>query len=170
MITTLEGDRSLGAFWEQEFVNMALKAGKLVTSMQLNHTRSIVAYKNNNPIKILTLPDIVLWTFPGEYHEVKHKSPTRYGSFGLEKYRFDALIDFANETHQKVMYTIHDHSLNGGRDNKLNQIAHWFTANVVDLNNKWVRLSDGSSWVNGIKRDNIPICYWKKELWHPLIF
>lgn len=163
---TLGRDRELGSYWEQEFVNMAIQAGKMVTPLQLNHTKSIIAYKN---INVYTLPDIVLWTFPGEYHEVKHKSPTKYGSFGLEKYRFDALLSFANETHQKVMYTIHDHSLNGGRDNKLNTLAHWFTANVVDLNNKWVKLSYGSSWVNGIKRDDILICYWKKEMWHPLI-
>jgi len=164
---TLDDDRMLGSYWEQEFVKMAIQAGKMVTSLQLNHTKSIIAFKN---IRTLTLPDIVLWTFPGEYHEVKHKSPTRYGSFGLEKYRFDALLDFANETRQKVMYTIHDHSLSGGRESKDNLISHWFTANVMDLNNKWVRLSYGSSWVAGVKKDGIPICYWKKELWRPFVF
>jgi hypothetical protein len=57
----------------------------------------------------------------------------RTGCFGLEKYRLDALLAFQAETQQNVLYTIHNWQLAGGRDVKLNQLSHWVTLSVLEL-------------------------------------
>lgn len=114
------------------------------------------------------LPDITLWSAPGEHHEVKHKNPTRSGKFGLEKYRLEALIWFMCETRQNVFYTIHDHSLAGGREVKENRIEDWITVNILDLESSPDREEKrGPTWCNGQRIEAI-IYYWPTTCWIPL--
>lgn len=165
-------DRILGQDWERNFCVMAGDYGKSFTPMQLKRDTSVVAHiKNGNGWKNYTLPDVTIWTAPGEHHEIKHKNPfddwTNGPSYGLEVYRFNALLWFAKETGQNVMYTIHNHNKAGGRDVKENNIEHWETANVLYLNNKWHTCRAGSSWVNG-QRKEVDIYYWAITLWTPL--
>ena len=114
-----------------------------------------------------TLPDFTVWTAPGQHHEVKHKSPTKYGQYGLEVYRFNALVWFAKTTGQKVYYTIHNHALNGGKAERANHLDHWFAADVNALVGKVKGTFNGQSWVGGEIRV-VPIHYWDTKEWTPL--
>lgn len=164
----LVADRNVGAHWERCFCVHAAKAGKSFTPMQIGRNES-AAWFSRPGLKWnkFTLPDVTVWTAPGEHHEIKHKAPTRAGEFGLEVYRFDALLAFAEETGQPVLYTIHNHALSGGRDSMVDRIEHWITADVRDLKGKH-RTGRGSSWVNGKPHDDVPIYYWNARLWGPL--
>lgn len=165
----LKADRKLGELWERNFCKLAARHGLTFTPMQIGRAESAQAYSiQNGKWNSLTLPDITVWTAPGQHHEIKHKNPTSHGSFGLEVYRFNALIAFAQETGQDVMYTIHNHDLCGGRNTTVNKIEHWFTVNVLDLPGRHSFLSkNGSSYVSGVKT-KVPIFYWQTDLWTPL--
>lgn len=164
----LTSDRELGQYWERIFCQMAALLGKVFTPMQLGRADSILAFqKNGNGWNRYTLPDVTVWTAPGEHHEIKHKDPTKFGSFGLEVYRFDALRWFAHETGQAVLYTIHNHALAGGRDVEENDLAHWITVDVRELDGQWSGTFPGFSWVNG-QRKKVDIHYWDQDLWQPL--
>jgi hypothetical protein len=150
---------------------MAGKHGLCFSPLQIGRPTSAQGYTipaGGAGWKPFTLPDVTIWTAPGQHHEIKHKAPTREACFGLEVYRFRALLDFAAETQQAVFYTIHNHELNGGRENKRNVMAHWLTANIADLVDTQRYVRNGSSWVNGAKRDDVPILYWDTTLWSPL--
>lgn len=166
--TNLSGDRKLGQYWERQFCVLAAQVGKAFTPTQIGREQSAQAYCRNPKWNHYTLPDITIWTYPGEHHEIKHKNPTHNGMFGLEIYRFNALIWFANETRQTVMYTIHNHDLAGGRETKENKIEHWVTANVINLNEKWSRVIENDSWVGGKRTPVVPTYYWMQTLWIPL--
>jgi len=167
----LKGDRGLGEYWERQFCLLAFQEGYSFTPLQIGKNEAAVAWQRdeheNTKWNPFLLPDVVIWTSPGEHHEVKHKNPTRFGTFGLEVYRFESLLRFAEETKQDVMYTIHNHDLSGGRDGKVNYIIHWVTANVLDLDGTWKGEYWGPSWVNG-KEKRVPIYYWNTDLWIPL--
>lgn len=165
-----KADRSIGAIWERHFCELAARHGLMFSPLQLAKQGAAVAYwRKEKRWHSLTLPDVTIWTAPGQHHEIKHKEPTKYGQFGLEVYRFDALLSFAETTGQKVYYTIHNHALAGGREVTVNRLEHWITAEVRALDHKWARKAEnGVSWVNGIRRDNVPIYYWPAELWKPL--
>lgn len=164
-------DRKKGEYWERCFCELAAENGYVFTPMQIGRVKSASAYSinQNGTWNNWTLPDITVWTYPGQHHEIKHKSPTYTGCFGLEKYRFEALLNFANITKQSVMYTIHNHALNGGTECKDNKIEHWLTTNIMDINKQWSKVQkDGVSWVKGQKTSGVIIYYWKSELWEPL--
>ena len=165
----IEADRKIGQYWERQFCLMAAEFDKSFTPMQIGHKESIVAFsRNNEKWNRYTLPDVTIWTAPGEHHEIKHKNPTRGGLFGLEVYRFNALLWFAQETRQPVLYTIHNHDLAGGRDNEINDLAHWLTINILDLNDKWIgEPRYGKSWING-KPENTKTYFWPVRLWQSL--
>jgi len=163
-----KADRKVGEYWEREFCKMAATAGMSFTPMQIGRTKSAQAFiRAGQRWNCYTLPDVTVWTFPGQHHEIKHKSPTSWHTFGLEIYRFNALQWFAKETRQDVLYTIHNHALSGGRDGKDNDITHWFTANILELDGRWSSRSHVNSWVNGEKK-RVPIYYWPVGSWHPL--
>lgn len=154
--------RKLGKKWELAFCSLASEFGKSFTPMQIGRKDSIAAFLGT---KKYTLPDVTVWTAPGEHHEIKHKNPTSWMMYGLEVYRFKALLWFARETKQDVMYTIHDWDAAGGRDAP-NNIEHWFTANVLHLNENWVETnSDWGSIVNGKWHNNVPIHFWSVDSW-----
>lgn len=162
-------DRDIGAKWERNFCKLAAKHGLMFTPMQIGRTSSAVAYTGPT-YRALTLPDITVWNHPGQHHEIKHKEPTPRGWFGLEVYRFNALMEFAATTQQSVLYTIHNHALSGGRQSETNDITHWFTADVKWLEGQESHLqTDGTSWISGVKHTGIPILYWDIDKWMPLL-
>ena len=162
----LIGDRGLGAYWERELCREMARRGKAFTPLQIGRDNSAEWFRHNGEKwNRFTLPDVVIWTNPGEHHEIKHKTTNKYGKYGLEKYRFEALVAFALETKQPVMYSIHDH--HGDRQNKQNNLSDWVTADVLNLHGADFQQYWGNSWVGGEKK-RVPILYWKAELWQPL--
>lgn len=163
----LQADRSLGNYWEREFCTMAYHRGICFTAHQWNNQSSASAWSKRCKHKPLTLPDVTLWSAPGQHHEIKHKEPNKHGSIGLEKYRLDALEWFFLETRQSVFYTLHRHDLAGGKHVKENNIDHWVTCDVSKLLDSGYKLYNGSSWVNGVEK-RVPICYWPVGIFSPL--
>jgi hypothetical protein len=162
-------DRTVGAYWERRFCELAAARGFVFSPLQIGRRGSAAAYRRGADGKrwhIFTLPDVTIWSAPGQHHEIKHKEPTRRGEFGLEQYRFEALLDFQAVTQQAVLYTIHNHAHAGGREVMQNRAEDWFTADVRELRGKWSS-SRGNSWVNGEKKQCV-IYYWSAGLWQPL--
>ena len=164
----LRADRGLGALWERNFCLLASRFGKSFTPHQIGRDGASAAAfaRQSKHWNAYTLPDVTVWTAPGEHHEIKHKAPTKYNSFGLERYRFDALVWFRKETGQAVFYTIHNHFLAGGRDVAENCIEDWVTCEVGRLAGQFKEWP-GTSYVGG-KPTQVPICYWNVGLWRPL--
>lgn len=160
-------DRKLGAYWEREFAKLAARYGKAFSLLQIGRDTSAVFHSYNGKWNTYTLPDVTVWSAPGEHHEIKHKNPTNNGRFGLEVYRFNALLYFAQVTQSRVMYTIHNHDLSGGRDATGNNINHWITADVINLDGAAIDRVWLASWVNGKKKE-VPIYFWPVSLWIPL--
>lgn len=164
----LQGDRKLGEYWEQQFCILAARRGRSFTRHQFQKSSAANAYRlEGQKYHSVLLPDITVWSAPGEHHEIKHKAPTRDGYFGLERYRLDALVWFARETKQSVYYTIHDHSLAGGRDVAINRIEDWKTRNVIELAWSIEKEIDGPSYCNS-GRIITAICYWPDAAFIPL--
>lgn len=166
-------NRSLGSLWENNFCVLAAKKyGKSFTAHQIGRNKSASAFRYlNGTYHPLMLPDITLWSAPGEHHEIKHKKAAKNGCYGLEAYRLQALKWFADETRQSVLYTIHDWEILG-RDSKVNREEDWLTA---DINTLWLATLDGTakkstttSWRAGKAINNVPNWYWPKDLWCPL--
>lgn len=112
-----------------------------------------------------TLPDVTVWSAPGEHHEIKHKNRTRDGKYGLERYRLDALIRFAKITRQKVYYTIHDWELAGASsaaDDIANDIDHWFVGDIAQLSRGCTRRAMDWTYYNGDQRQ-VEIWYWTAD-------
>jgi len=163
-----KADRNLGAYWERRFCAMAGQQGFLFTPLQIGKKGSAVAYHYNDAgWNQYTLPDVTIWTCPGQHHEIKHKNPTKNGYFGLEAYRYYALLNFAMATRQAVLYTIHNHDLSGGRDATQNDISHWLTIDVKRLQKPaYDRI--GPSWIDGKKESSVKVLYWPTSWWIPL--
>lgn len=123
-------DREVGQYWETQFCGMARVYGKTFTPHQFRRVGSAMFYGGAADLDgktQWTLPDITVWSAPGEHHEIKHKNPDRSGCYGLERYRLDALVRFANTTRQKVYYSIHDWEMAGASSAKeqvANDIEH----------------------------------------------
>lgn len=153
---------------------LALQFSRAFTAHQWARNAAAVIYYRDESMpagqrgRSLTLPDVTVWSRPGEHHEIKHKEPTGNAMFGLEQYRFEALVWFSKQTGQNVFYTIHNHALNNGRDNPHNNANHWLTANVLTLESAHHETADGPSWVNGARRI-VPIIYWSVDNWVRLI-
>lgn len=165
----LQGDRELGEFWERQFCVMAGTYGMVFTPNQLKKQGSASAFQlRDGSWHHWALPDITVWTAPGQHHEVKHKRPTEWGSYGLEAYRLDYLLRFSEITGQDVYYTIHNHALaEGGKFGRKNDIDHWFTCEATLLKERIEREKWGPSWVGGEKKV-VPICYWGIRHFRPL--
>ena len=167
------GDRRIGRDWEERFCELVAQRGRSFTTHQIDKSGAALAISiDMEREKRRTLPDVSVWTFPTEHHEIKHKSPTKEGHFGLEVYRFDALRWFWLETGNDVMYTIHRHDWNGGRNVERNRIEDWVTISIAKMDqliNRGAAVRRFSpSWVNGSRKDNVPMWYWHANLWAPL--
>ena len=173
----LDGDRAIGTFWEHEFCKLATRYNRSFTAHQIGRPKSAQAfYRENGKYRPMTLPDITIWTRPGEHHEVKHKYPTLDGMFGLERYRLDALLWFAEETGQSVYYTIHNYALQDGdlslekkKQLKTNLAEHWLTCAVPELAQCIDKQKPGFSYVNGQKKE-VDICYWTTSKFQPVVW
>lgn len=169
-------NRAIGAIWERKFCEMAGMFGRSFTAHQIgrNDSAQIISY-NGGRWNSFTAPDVTVWSYPGEHHEIKHKDPTIRKDtfvFGLEEYRLNALVWFANETKQAVQYTIHNYGLQHTDDkltrsqrrshqkhNQHNTIEHWFTANVLLLRQTVFHRERDESICNG-KSIDTTILYW----------
>lgn len=167
-------DRSVGEVWERRFCKLAALHGKAFTAQQIGRTGAASWLRLNHDWHRNLLPDVTVWTAPGEHHEIKHKNPTRYDSYGLEKYRLDALVAFARETQQSVLYTIHDWQLAGAHDRDEptpNRIQDWRTADILKLDESirrgLARTARMQTWVRG-EWTEVPGYYWPALLWQPL--
>jgi hypothetical protein len=175
-LTDLTGDRAEGEHWEDRFCELAAEHRRAwFTRNQKGRAGAAHAEAVRGGVwKRCLLPDVVVWSAPGEHHEVKHKNPHKppgwLPRYGLEVYRFDALLAFANEIREPVLYTIHDWELAGaqhGRERTPNDIDHWVTAEVSGLAGRRPRPAAGRSWRNGSPWEG-PIYYWPTRLWVPL--
>jgi hypothetical protein len=177
----LSGDREVGAYWEREFCKLAARYGRSFTAHQIGREKSAVAWvRSGGAWNSWTLPDITLWTRPGEHHEIKHKDPCSWG-FGLERYRLEALRAFWEETGQSVYYTLHDYSRQpdssldyetqrrARKENPKSIAEHWVTAPVSELISPEPREEWGYSYVGGVKK-RVPICYWPSSLFQPVVW
>ena len=167
----LQRDRSLGQYWERQFALMAFDRGKIFTPHQWDRNKSAVAY--GKIFKVFTLPDITIWSSPGQHHEIKHKNPSKKNMYGLERYRIEALVGFGDRCIGDVFYTIHDWQRAGARDateQVKNRIVDWVSADVRDLFEKPdFKNSKDKSWVNGRIIQPIEIWYWDVEKFSQLL-
>lgn len=174
--TDNDADRAIGAYWERQFGVMAGGFRKVFTPHQLHlPDKSASAFGMTGHLwKRWLLPDVTIWSAPGEHHELKHKAPTPDGCYGLELYRLQALAEFADETRQPVYYTIHDWSVAGGRNEKVNRLEDWFYADINDISRRSTKGGRDFSWVKGRKVE-VEMRYWTAtryfrplaELWVP---
>ncbi|MEJ7786663.1 MAG: hypothetical protein WKF96_17820 [Solirubrobacteraceae bacterium] len=165
-------DRALGETWERNFARLAGEHGLCFTPHQIGRPdESASAHQRGaHGWQRLLLPDVTVWSAPGEHHEIKHKDATRHGTYGLERYRLEPLVAFALETDQDVLYTIHDWRLAGAsssREAMANRIEHWRTADVLDLAANIDLVAPVWTWRGG-RKVREPGCYWSVDRWAPL--
>jgi hypothetical protein len=175
----LLGHRTEGEYWEERFCELACEYRRVWYTRNQKGRRDAAHAETIDPAKIrrtCLLPDVVIWSIPGEHHEIKHKKPHKQPgfapSFGLEVYRFEALVEFADECRQPVLYTIHDWQAAGAPDSyhhTPNRLDDWFTIPILDLNAKRHR-RDGKfgSYRNGQFVEAVPGYYWPASIWTPL--
>lgn len=156
-------DRAIGEAWEARFEAMARDLG-------WECARAVapeVWWKKSEP-----LPDrTVRRDGKREWHEIKHKDPTRWtGEFGLEGYRMNALLHLAEVTGDPVLYTIHDWRLAGASssdEDVENRLRDWRTVEVAALQETESRSAEGFTYYSG-QKVRTKIYYWRKSLWAPL--
>lgn len=161
-------DRTVGQYWENQFCRMARQCGKVFTPHQFDRPANSAMFYG--PADIAgksgwTLPDITVWSAPGEHHEIKHKNPTRDGMYGLERYRLDALVRFANTTGQAVFYTIHDWEMAGASGSAAhveNDMSHWLVGDIEQLSKGCTRQGRDWTYYNGQQR-MVDIWYWTAD-------
>lgn len=158
-------DRAVGAHWERQFCVMAAALGKMFTPHQLPlaaKSASAFGRADDGSWARWLLPDVTIWSAPGEHHEIKHKNQTPDGCYGLEVYRLDSLVEFARTTGQTVLYTIHDWEIAGAATSRSpvrNDLRHWFAADVRDLAQRSTKGGRGYSYVRGV-RCEVEMRYW----------
>jgi len=168
-------DRVEGDKWERRFCSMYARnhESKFLTANQIKKSGAAKAvYWNGHRYSSVLLPDVTVWSAPGEHYELKNKRPTkrRFGEnnsrcYGLEEYRYKALVDFAKETQQPVYYAIHDWEKAGGKE-KPCTLIDWVYANILYLFEP-VHQEKGASYYNG-KEIKTNILYWPIEEFRPL--
>jgi hypothetical protein len=171
--TNIKADRDIGAMWERRFGLIALRYGHTVTPNQIGRNESAAGhYQTADGYKKIILPDFVIWSFGGQHHEIKHKSPARSGPragcYGLERYRFESLKHFQSVCQQRVFYTIHDHEMAGGKYAVDCSEKNWLTISISDMEGTHQHEEIGPSWCNG-KKIQTEIMYWHKSLFVPLV-
>lgn len=164
-------DRALGEKWEGNFCHLAAWYGKAFHAVQLDRQRAARWQKGNRPA---LLPDVTIFTSPGEHHEVKHKNPSRRRAYGYETYRLKSLLLFHQETRQPVFYSIHDWELAGARTSDApmpNVLQDWRVIDVCQLE-AFIRSAHleeerMGTWINAAASTCFGY-YWPTSLWIPL--
>jgi hypothetical protein len=157
----LERDREEGRIHEENFCKLMHKLDYWTYRYQAYATKSVALKRGE---EIIILPDVWLVKSPTFefYSEIKGKFPTKGvysppNCFGLEKYRLESALKLADLVPAHVMYVIFDK-----QDNK------WVWNEFKTLAKKILATEWGDSYVDGEVR-NVPICYWKREQFIPLI-
>jgi hypothetical protein len=172
-LTNNAADREQGKLWERQFCRMAAWFQKAFHAFQIDRDTAARWQKGERGV---LLPDIMILTTPGEYHEVKHKNPTSKWRverrYGWEAYRLHALTGFQRETQQTVFYTIHDWEAAGARTSDApmpNRLQDWRIANIQDLEvaAQELRPQPITTWLNA-QVATCPGYYWSTSLWLPL--
>lgn len=170
-------DRQLGELWEQQFCRMAEWYGKSFLPQQIGRRGAAMWQKGDRKRSTpALLPDLTIFTWPGEHHEIKHKAPTkdrpsRARSYGYERYRLRPLVDFRLETQQPVFCTVHDWDAAGAHrsDEPMpNVLQDWRIVDVMALDayiteqrlsTEWL-----GTWVDGQAQQREGY-YWPISLW-----
>lgn len=155
-------DREIGEAWEARFQQMATGLG-----MDCHRPEPPEPWWPHRGL----LPDrIVRHDGLREWHELKHKRPTRNGEYGLEGYRFAAYLRLARHTEDPVLYTVHDWQLSGAksRDEEVpNDIEDWLTIDVLELEGHESRAEKGPTYYGGGAAETT-VYYWPADMWEPL--
>lgn len=158
-------DRTIGQYWQDRFVEMAVQFGCVVEDKQKGKHSSAVAKSHAGGV---ILPDVQIskrgvTVLP----EIKHKDPTRHGQYGYEQYRLADLVEYANATGLEVIVAIHDHSLAGGKHVKQNRLQDWRWQDVLVLAEEFDCKAAGYTWYAG-ERVVREIVYWDVARFEPL--
>jgi hypothetical protein len=145
-------DRTLGEQWELEFISIATLFG--YEGWQVSKLRGpTLMWQGRRYIS----PDVWILRRDNRQYacEVKHKSPNKHGSYGLEEYRANSLINlqqfFTNQFGGVTsLYVIHDWSNNGNRNDKRNIIHHWRAQRLDELQKHIMGPYMGDTYYNGI--------------------
>ncbi len=159
--------RRLGDYWEGQFEALALARG-LATHNAQRARHEAAMFQASGAKTPWLMADVAILSVPHEYHEIKHKNATDKGMYGLEAYRLGSLLQLRDECGQGVVYyTIHDHDLAGGPQNKANDIAHWRTLLVGNLDGTWKDERMCASFINGERKPTLTY-FWPACMWGPL--
>lgn len=145
----LEEDRKRGKQTELEFCKLMQKHGCFTYRFQKGYPKAAVFERNN---EYIILPDvwIVLETSTSFFAEVKGKYPSKYGAYGLEKYRVESLNKISGLTGFDVLYAIYD-----TRDKV------WYWSSLKNLTKQPYKEFWSKTYVAGeVKR--LPTCYFQK--------
>lgn len=163
-------DRALGERWEQEFIGIAALFG--FEGWQVSRLRGpTLVWRGRRYIS----PDVWLLRRDNRQYacEVKHKSPNKHGSYGLEDYRASGLVTlqahFTNK-HGGVtsLYVIHDWAYNGNRADSRNVIHHWRAQRIDLLQQHIIGPFVGDTYYNG-QVCRKPINYYRTSHFVPLL-
>lgn len=164
-VTTL---RAIGKHWERQFGIMACSYGKEFTPHQWGvQDGAACSYWRDaaGRWRKQLLPDIAIWSAPGEDHEIKHKSVMNNGCYGYEEYRLRELVRFAGTTGRRVYMTIHDWARAGAaRASEItpNRIEDWFCADIEALSRSNSGTFRAQSLVGGRYKD-VPQIRWNRD-------
>lgn len=146
----LEEDREKGEITEREFCKLMQRHGCFTHRFQKGYPKAAVLECGD---EYILLPDV--WVVPEAkpyfFAEVKGKYPSRYRTYGLERYRVDSLIKIADLTGTPVLYTIND-----TRDKK------WYWNDLKALMKQPYKVFWSKTYVAG-ETKKLPVCYFQKE-------
>jgi hypothetical protein len=158
----LERNREEGKRHEENFCKLMHTLGYWTYRYQEFKTAESVALKKGE--ETIILPDVWLVKSPTFefYAEVKGKSPTHgyyapIDCFGLEEYRLKSALRLADLVTARVMYVIFN------KEDK-----EWIWNEFRTLAKRIHETRIGDSYVAGEVKE-VPICYWKKEEFTPLV-
>lgn len=145
----LEEDRKKGERAEHKFCQLMQNYGCFTYRFQKGYPKAAVLERND---KYIILPDV--WIIPENrppfFAEVKAKYPSKYGAYGLERYRVDSLIRILNLTGVAILYTIYD-----TRDKQ------WYWNDLKRLLEKPYKEFRSRTYADGeVKK--LPTCYFQK--------
>lgn len=156
-------DRALGEWWEGQFCQIAKGRGWFFYRMQRQNESPMF----RGPCDPWPTPDVLLMQAGvSQWHEVRHKNPTRDGRFGYERHRFEGLLGTLVASGIPTFLTFHDHDRAGGRDSKLNRPEHWVTARVDELARGPYEARRCKSY--GVGGGFVPVFFFDKRLFKPL--
>lgn len=163
-------DRNIGDLWEGNFCKLLPPGCTFIRHQKDRDGASLYgAVGHDGEVAWRSSPDVTVWHGRSvtTHHEIKHKNAHAGLVFGLERYRFDALIEFQKNTGQTVYYTIHDHDSGGGRDGTENDIKHWVTQTIESLASDHDYEWPCPTYRAGMKVEEMTL-FWRRSRFDPL--